>query len=158
MPNLLVLKLLVKDEDGLYTSLQRMKQRDDSYLWAILKGEHSVMNREGEWEYQPLPSSRDNAFLKRTRFSTAMDALKVYRQQETKGESLQPGEGLEYPRDVKAIPCPVCSGYADRVPCTKNELKQYNCGRSTECCARAFLCRVCGSRTLGKAEAPEMMY
>jgi hypothetical protein len=68
-------------------------------------------------------------------------------------------ESLKITDDIKrsadAIPCP-CGGYADRVDCTQNELELYNCGRSRECCARAFVCRVCGKRLVGTAEAPEM--
>lgn len=59
-------------------------------------------------------------------------------------------------RDDDAIPCPKCKGYAPRVECTEEELKQYNCGRPWECCARAFVCSVCGHRFATQAPAPEM--
>lgn len=60
-------------------------------------------------------------------------------------------------RDVDAIPCPDCNGYADRGKCTPNELKLVNCSeRVTECCGRVFVCRICKKRILAKAEAPEM--
>lgn len=36
--------------------------------WSVFNG-CSVFNREGEWEYEPLPSSRDDDFIARTRFS-----------------------------------------------------------------------------------------
>ena len=44
-------------------------------------------------------------------------------------------------RDLTGMPCP-CGGYADRVDCSAEEVKKYNCARSYPCCARAFLCRV----------------
>lgn len=58
-------------------------------------------------------------------------------------------------RDADATPCE-CGGYADRVDCTKEEIKEYGCGRSYECCSRAFVCRLCKTRLLGKADAPDM--
>lgn len=61
-------------------------------------------------------------------------------------------------REVTAVPCPKCNGYADRVSLTKKEIadNSINCGRPYECCGRAFVCRVCGLRIVGQAEAPEM--
>lgn len=42
--------------------------------WAItLDG--ACLNREGEWEHEPLPSSRDQAFFERCRFGLD-DALR----------------------------------------------------------------------------------
>lgn len=59
-------------------------------------------------------------------------------------------------RDVEAVKCD-CGGYAERVDCTPDEVRsEYNCGRSHECCCRAFVCCVCKKRILRKAEAPEM--
>lgn len=60
-----------------------------------------------------------------------------------------------FDRDAKGIKCE-CGGYAERVDCTKGELKKYDCGRGYECCARAFKCCLCGKRIAGEAEAPEM--
>ena len=58
-------------------------------------------------------------------------------------------------RDVESIPCP-CGGFADRVKCTPEEIKEHNCGRSYECCSRAFVCRICKKRLIGQAFAPEV--
>jgi hypothetical protein len=38
-------------------------------LWAVLEDDAFCLNREGEFEYEPQPSARDKAFLKRCRFS-----------------------------------------------------------------------------------------
>ena len=57
-------------------------------------------------------------------------------------------------RDADSTPC-LCGGYADRVECTKQEIKQYGCGRDYECCSRAFVCRVCCQRLVGCAEAAD---
>lgn len=37
-------------------------------MWKVLSGGW-VLNSSGEWEYEPMPSSRDDEFLTRTRFS-----------------------------------------------------------------------------------------
>lgn len=58
-------------------------------------------------------------------------------------------------RSATGIPCPVCSGYADKVEVTGEEESEFGCGRSG-CCSRAFVCRLCHRRIVGWAEAPEM--
>jgi len=65
-----------------------------------------------------------------------------------------------FERDAKAIKCE-CGGYAERVSCTPEELKEFNRGCpgqlfGDECCARAFVCCICGKRMVGTAEAPDM--
>lgn len=45
--------------------------------WAIRKGRY-CLTKSGEWEYEPMPSSRDEAFFSRARFKTAEAALKVW--------------------------------------------------------------------------------
>jgi hypothetical protein len=59
--------------------LRRMLQRDGSIKWAIYDGSNVVLSREYEdgdpWEYEPLPSSRDEAYLKRCRYDSIEEAL-----------------------------------------------------------------------------------
>ena len=42
--------------------------------WAIV-GDSYVLNRDGEWEYEPFPSSRDEDFFARCRWPSARDAI-----------------------------------------------------------------------------------
>lgn len=42
--------------------------------WVIVDSSY-VLNREGEWEYEPLPSSRTEQFITRTRWPSARDAI-----------------------------------------------------------------------------------
>lgn len=61
-------------------------------------------------------------------------------------------------RETKAIECG-CGGYAGIVDCTEDECNKYGCGRDVpgrECCARAFVCKICGKRFVGAAPAPDM--
>lgn len=44
--------------------------------WAVREG-GAVLTRRGQWEYEPSPSSRTDAFLKRTRFATAQEAAEA---------------------------------------------------------------------------------
>lgn len=66
---------------------------------------------------------------------------------------------IDFERDANAIACE-CGGYAERDRhMTMDELKNLSCGRDTttyQCCARAFVCRVCKTRYVGSAPAPEM--
>lgn len=57
-------------------------------------------------------------------------------------------------RTANAVPC-TCGGYADLVDSTPEEIAAQRCGRSYACCARAFVCRLCGERLVGAAEAPD---
>lgn len=54
--------------------IERREQRDGPALWAVSNG-GSCLAKDGEWEYEPLPSSRDDDFLKRCRFATFEEAV-----------------------------------------------------------------------------------
>lgn len=43
--------------------------------WAVVLDQNRVLNQDGEWEYEPLPSSRSDEFLARTRWDSAEAAL-----------------------------------------------------------------------------------
>jgi hypothetical protein len=60
--------------------LVRKYQRDGGSLWAVTKENNSMcLNRQGEWEDEPMPSARDDAYLERCRFGTAEAALDTFR-------------------------------------------------------------------------------
>ena len=42
--------------------------------WAITKGA-VCLNKSGEWEYEPMPSHRTDAFIKHTRWATPQEAF-----------------------------------------------------------------------------------
>lgn len=42
--------------------------------WAVRRNS-SCLARDGEWEYEPIPSSRDDEFYARCRFDSLADAL-----------------------------------------------------------------------------------
>jgi hypothetical protein len=62
------------------------------------------------------------------------------------------------PRDVYEFLHESCGGMYERVDCTREELKEFGCGREVnyECCARAFVCNKCKDRLAMTAPAPEM--
>jgi hypothetical protein len=45
--------------------------------WVITQGGRSVLNRFGKWEYEPLPSNREDDFLDRTRYKSAREAIEL---------------------------------------------------------------------------------
>lgn len=56
-------------------TIERVAQRDGPDRWAVrapLSG--TCLGREGEWEPEPSPSSRDDAFYARCRFATVEEA------------------------------------------------------------------------------------
>jgi len=61
------------------------------------------------------------------------------------------------PPNAEGLECP-CGGFMRRDTTTALE-RMHGCGRDKEgreCCARAFVCRLCQKRVFGTAEAPEM--
>lgn len=54
--------------------IQRARQFDGPDRWKVIRGSHCLSKR-GDWVYEPLPSSRTDAFLKRCRFDDAGDAI-----------------------------------------------------------------------------------
>jgi len=45
--------------------------------WTITQG-GNCLNKDGKWEYEPMPSSRTEEFIKRTRFKDEHEALDFY--------------------------------------------------------------------------------
>lgn len=58
--------------------LRRCAQSDASDLWAI-KESGFCLNKQGQWELEPIPSSRDDDFIERCRFDTAIAAYAFWR-------------------------------------------------------------------------------
>jgi hypothetical protein len=56
------------------TTIQRARQIGGGDLWKVIRGSE-CLNHAGEWEYEPLPSSRDEEYLARCRFATADEAI-----------------------------------------------------------------------------------
>jgi len=50
--------------------IERCSQRDGSFKWAVRRP-GSCMNSDGEWEFEPMPSSRDDDFMARCRYENA---------------------------------------------------------------------------------------
>lgn len=64
-------------KDVIDIRLERVGQMDGSELWAIR--EHGAcLNKRGEWEFEPIPSSRTKAFFKRCRWKSEEEALKFW--------------------------------------------------------------------------------
>lgn len=59
--------------------IEAMHQSDGSVLWAVRAG-GNVLNKQREWEWEPMPSGRDADFRARCRFATAHDALACLRE------------------------------------------------------------------------------
>lgn len=67
-------------EDGIIdVRLEKVRGRYGSYSWAI-REKGMCLNNEGEWEEEPIPSSRDDAFFARCRFATVEVALASWQQ------------------------------------------------------------------------------
>lgn len=54
--------------------IERARQMRGPDLWAV-RYRGDVLNKDGEWEWEPMPSGRDEAFLARARFDNAEEAI-----------------------------------------------------------------------------------
>lgn len=76
---ILSVELAVGADGSLYVTLERVRRRGHPDRWAVRRW-GSVLARTGEFEHEPMPSSRDDAFFERCRFETVADALAVWRE------------------------------------------------------------------------------
>lgn len=58
--------------------IDRCGQIEGPDKWAVRRGSE-CLSRSGEWEWEPLPSSRDDDFLARCRFDTAAEAYAAWK-------------------------------------------------------------------------------
>lgn len=61
--------------------LESCVQRDGAVRWAI-RERGFCLSQDGQWVYEPLPSSRSETFLEECRFSTAARAVEAWRSAE----------------------------------------------------------------------------
>lgn len=59
-------------------TLEAVKGRQDVIRWALRDRIRNCLNKEGEWEYEPQPSSRDDDFYARCRWATKEDAYQAW--------------------------------------------------------------------------------
>ena len=56
--------------------VERCRRADGPPRWAI-RQKGFCLNKKGKWEYEPLPSSRTEAFFKRCRWDDRDEAIRV---------------------------------------------------------------------------------
>lgn len=78
--DLKVMSYLLKEdkEQAIITTLERAFKRDSNDKWAIRALGH-CLNKYGFWEFEVLPSNRDDDFLERCRWNTAEEALEFWK-------------------------------------------------------------------------------
>jgi hypothetical protein len=59
----------------------RVKQRSGPDKWKAFHGGCYCLNKAGQWELEPMPSSRDGDFVDRCRFDTAQEAIDAARKE-----------------------------------------------------------------------------
>ncbi len=69
--------ILDRNDNIEMTILDRVPQMDDIDKWAIRKSGR-CLNSMGEWEFEPMPTSRDDNFLQRCRFKTPYHAFAIW--------------------------------------------------------------------------------
>ena len=62
------------------------KRKRTVQKWVITDDAGYLLNKQGKWEYEPLPTWRTEAFKVRTRFKTIESALKLFEKWKTKAE------------------------------------------------------------------------
>lgn len=54
--------------------IHRMEQLVGNDLFAV-RAHGCCLNKDGKWEYEPQPSSRDDSFMNRCRYASFKDAV-----------------------------------------------------------------------------------
>lgn len=64
----------------------RLERREglDGVSYSITHGGFNL-NKQGEWEYEPIPSERAKAFYKRCRWAKFEDALAIFEKLDPRG-------------------------------------------------------------------------
>lgn len=60
-------------------SVRSAQQRDGSVKWKVVDQCGNVLSRDGQWQLEPMPSSRTDEFLRMHRFASAREALDCLR-------------------------------------------------------------------------------
>ncbi len=64
----------VGDDQIIPTTVERVRQLGGIEKWAV-RNAGNCLNKSGEWEWEPMPSSRDDEFLARCRFDSLNEAI-----------------------------------------------------------------------------------
>lgn len=64
-------------------SVKNVGNPDGPDRWAIFKSGNACLNKDGEWEYQSMPSSRDDDFYERCRYASRDEAIAYYQRWKT---------------------------------------------------------------------------
>lgn len=74
---LVAITFRVAGHEGVTVEARAFNEAGDPIAWRVREcGE--VLTKDGEWLYEPLPSSRDDAFVDRTRWPTARTAAAAF--------------------------------------------------------------------------------
>jgi len=74
-----------KDYDEMNKSAIRISMSNSPFYKGnrfIVRNGCSCLNKSSEWEYEPMPSNRDDAFYKRCRFDTFEEAVESLKKAE----------------------------------------------------------------------------
>jgi hypothetical protein len=75
--NLFPIAYRIEGEEDI--KIEARKQRGGEIKWVVSNG-RGVLNRELEWEWEPMPSNREGDFLARTRFDSVNEAYECFLQ------------------------------------------------------------------------------
>jgi len=59
-------------------TLDACRSIDGGYSWAIRQSNGFCLDKDGDWEYESMPSSRDDQFYEMCRFPTIEKALEAW--------------------------------------------------------------------------------
>lgn len=71
-----VLSLAIAFDGGCEVRVERARQMQGPALWAV-RCFGDCLNKSGGWEFEPMPSSRDDEFLARCRFASMPEAMQA---------------------------------------------------------------------------------
>lgn len=70
----IAIRFVISDDRLNPVMVERRSRLSDVPSWAVTRG-GSCLAKDGQWEIEPLPSSRDDAFRQRCRWSDLGEAI-----------------------------------------------------------------------------------
>lgn len=60
-----------------YITIDKKRQEDGSWKFAVYQGDRRVLSKKGEWDYESMPSNRPDDWYETHRFDTFEEAVAI---------------------------------------------------------------------------------
>jgi hypothetical protein len=80
---------IVFGSEEVYIEATKFDEKNQAVSWAVRTTGGLAMSKEGNFSYEPMPSNRDDEFLKHYRFSSPKEAISAWYKYHVGGDTPQ---------------------------------------------------------------------